>query len=240
MRKEEAWKKAKGYLYDALSGEEADEIIKALEQEPCEDIKVKKIDEWKIKGKNAELWIVKGNLQVHYLGTIHNIPLSLVTSQAIEQQLTSISGIEDMPSITSEEMQKCKNTIKKYTPKHEPCDVISRERALAPYKDLNDNDVISVRLIKKNIAELPSITPRQKIGRWIYDYTAADGHRTYHCSVCGCYLKPKHSEPLNSFKWCNSCGAKMQAESENEQSSHSEGNLVDGVPSEKSERYNNF
>ena len=37
MTREEAWKKAKGYLYDALSGEEADEIIKALEQEPCED-----------------------------------------------------------------------------------------------------------------------------------------------------------------------------------------------------------
>ena len=73
MRKEEAWKKAKGYLYDTLSREEADEIIKALEQEPC--------------------------------------------------------------------------------------DVISRERALAPYKDLNDDDVISVYLIKKNITELPPVTP---------------------------------------------------------------------------------
>ena len=37
MTKEEAWRRAKGYLYDALSVEEADEIIKALEQEPCED-----------------------------------------------------------------------------------------------------------------------------------------------------------------------------------------------------------
>ena len=32
----------------------------------------------------------------------------------------------------------------------------------------------------------------------------------------------------------------LEAESENKQSSHFEGNLVDGVPSEKSERYNNF
>ena len=37
MSREEAWRSAKGYLYDALSGEEADEIIKALEHEPCED-----------------------------------------------------------------------------------------------------------------------------------------------------------------------------------------------------------
>ena len=40
-----------------------------------------------------------------------------------------------------------------------PCDdVISRERALEPYKDLNDDDVISVWMIKKNINALPSVT----------------------------------------------------------------------------------
>lgn len=38
MTREEAWRKTKGYLYDVLSGEEADEIIKALEQESCGDI----------------------------------------------------------------------------------------------------------------------------------------------------------------------------------------------------------
>lgn len=49
-----------------------------------------------------------------------------------------------------------------------------------------------------------------KAGHWIYDYTTADGHKTYHCSECGCYLKPKHCEPLNSFKWCSLCGTKME------------------------------
>lgn len=37
MTREEAWRRTKGYLYDVLSGEEADEIIKALEQEPKTD-----------------------------------------------------------------------------------------------------------------------------------------------------------------------------------------------------------
>ena len=59
------------------------------------------------------------------------------------------------------------------------------------------------------IRHMPPVTPQHKTGRWIFDYTSADGHKTYHCSECGCYLKPKHSEPLNSFKWCSLCGAKM-------------------------------
>ena len=53
---------------------------------------------------------------------------------------------------------------------------------------------------------------KPKTGHWIYDYTSADGHKTYHCSECGCYLQPKHSEPLNSFKWCSLCGTKMESE----------------------------
>ena len=57
------------------------DAIKALEQEPCDDAKIKKIDEWEIKGKIAELWIVNGNLQVRYLGTIHSIPLLSVNLQ---------------------------------------------------------------------------------------------------------------------------------------------------------------
>ena len=39
MTREEAWRRAKGYLYDALSGEEADEIIKALEEPSYNSVK---------------------------------------------------------------------------------------------------------------------------------------------------------------------------------------------------------
>ncbi len=56
--------------------------IKALEQEPCEDAissEPRKIDEWDIKGKTAELWIVNGKLQIRYLGTIHNTDFHSVT-----------------------------------------------------------------------------------------------------------------------------------------------------------------
>ena len=84
MTREEALSNVKGYLTDLFPSEEYDEveeIMKALEQEPCESDEVKKIDEWKIQEKTAELWIVKGNLQIRYLGTIHNTPLPSVTPQ---------------------------------------------------------------------------------------------------------------------------------------------------------------
>ncbi len=73
---------------------------------------------------------------------------------------------KDRVHITVEELQKYIDEIEALSQK--PCeDAISRERALAPYKDLNDDDVISVRLIKKNITELPPVTPQQKSGKWI-------------------------------------------------------------------------
>ena len=45
------------------------------------DLGVDCIDKWDIGGKEAELWIVKGKLQVRNRGTIHNIDLSSVTPQ---------------------------------------------------------------------------------------------------------------------------------------------------------------
>ena len=63
----------------------------------------------------------------------------------------------------------------------------------------------------KSIHELLPVRPYEpRKGHWIYDYTSADGHKTYHCSECGCYLQPKHSEPLDSFRWCSLCGADMR------------------------------
>ncbi len=58
--------------------------IKTLEQQPCEDAVSRKIDEFELKGKTAEVWIVKGKLQIRYLGAIHNIPLPSVTPKEKE------------------------------------------------------------------------------------------------------------------------------------------------------------
>ena len=53
--------------------------IKALEQGACDDTVSQKLDEWDLCGKRAELWIIRGKLQIRYMGTVHNINYPPVT-----------------------------------------------------------------------------------------------------------------------------------------------------------------
>ena len=92
-------------------------------------------------------------------------------------------------------------------------DLISRQAVLdkainIPIAKIVTEDKIIYRRVVF-VDEIEKLPSAEKTGHWIYDYTSADGHKTYHCSECGCYLQPKHSEPLNSFKWCSLCGARM-------------------------------
>ena len=75
--------------------------------------------------------------------------------------------------------------------------------ALAPNKQIAIDTLIKASVKSQE----PQIRPK---GHWKYDYRSADGHRVYHCSECGCYLKPKTSEYLSDYKWCSLCGADMR------------------------------
>ena len=90
-------------------------------------------------------------------------------------------------------------------------DVISRERALESYKDLHDDDVISVWMIKKNINELPSVT--QKSGKWIYRR-----EDKYSCSKCGTTTSVDEAgiDEKPMYKFCPYCGARMVEPQESE------------------------
>ena len=102
-------------------------------------------------------------------------------------------------------MQGYEDASKRF--RQEPCeDVISRKRALEPYKYLNDDDVITVWMIKKNINELPSVT--QKSGKWL----ETEYHR-WRCSVC----REKGMSEWDNIhnvrtNFCPNCGAKMEGE----------------------------
>ena len=69
MNREEAWRRTKGYVYDTLDGEEADEIIKALEQEPCEDA----ISRQQVKSDYAD-WFGYGYEDNWFYKHLSNIP----------------------------------------------------------------------------------------------------------------------------------------------------------------------
>lgn len=81
-------------------------------------------------------------------------------------------------------------------------DAISREATLKPYNGLNDEDTISVWLIRKNIEQQPPVNPQPKTGHWII--SPNDCFAT--CSECGL---SGDKGIFKHYRWCPICGAKM-------------------------------
>lgn len=55
------------------------------------------------------------------------------------------------------------------------------------------------------VSELPSVTPKQKMGRWIHT-DECDEEWQYRCSKCN---MPSRS---NAHRYCSNCGTKMEVE----------------------------
>ena len=169
-----------------------------------------------------------------------------VAIKALEQQ-----PCEDMPCISAEEMQKCKDIVKKYTSKQYLSDTVSRgafeqvmwERdvAIGQLKELGYglgqkveacDDAVSREavieilenygctnregLIFKDIQALPPVTPQQKYGKWILadeqnkEDVENDNYR-FICSECQC--SDIHAKGA-IVPYCWKCGAKMQESEE--------------------------
>ena len=89
----------------------------------------------------------------------------------------------DDPEITEEYLANCQMCAKEHrqlaewlkelkTLKQNVCvDAISRQAVLEPYKDLKDDDVISVWLIKKNIEQIRSLNIFEKIKSEMLNYS---------------------------------------------------------------------
>ena len=78
----------------------------------------------------------------------------------------------------------------------EPCDdCISRQAVI---------DMMNYGILEDNIKELPSVTPKEKTGKWIDDEFGSK------CSCCGRYTHlDKFDRPMK-FMYCTMCGAKME------------------------------
>lgn len=83
-------------------------------------------------------------------------------------------------------------------------DAISRQAARKIILDEfegwpTDEEVAQLKRLTKQIDELPSVTPKQKMGHWIHFAWSDD------CSECG-WSTGKYESPT---KYCPNCGAKM-------------------------------
>jgi hypothetical protein len=91
----------------------------------------------------------------------------------------------------------------------EPCeDTISR-RAVLDRMQMR----MSGKELYKAVYDLPSVTPKQRTGRWVESYInqikECDniGH-FYVCTECGRYINLRQGEKLSDYPYCH-CGAKM-------------------------------
>lgn len=124
--------------------------------EPCENIVSRKIDEFEVKGKTAEVWIVKGKLQIRCLGVIHNIPLSLVTPQPCEDCISRQEAILQ---------------VQRYGVGCFDAEEFSPEQC--------------ERFVIQKLNELPPVAQKEKTGHWIFkndNIAIPTGY--YQCSEC--------------------------------------------------------
>ena len=86
---------------------------------------------------------------------------------------------------------------------------VSRDKAIVQLNhlqsDWDDDWNVAIRKCIETIKILPSVTPQQKIGKWIYKKE----EDSYKCSLCGF---PCHKDNLGAIPtmYCAGCGANMQ------------------------------
>lgn len=97
----------------------------------------------------------------------------------------------------------------------QPCeDCISREQAIAEtYGFVRDTgiDEAPFEYVGTTLRNLPSVTPKQKRGRWIESTGYDDRDRWYSCSECGRNINLICGAKLADYPYCH-CGAKMEVE----------------------------
>ena len=97
------------------------------------------------------------------------------------------------------------------TAQPEPCeDAVNRETILKFFDDwmsvLDENchnqSVSDLKIIKRDFANLPSVTPKQRTGKWVL--VSDNNGMHFICNQCGEWRYHQEQE------YCEHCGAKME------------------------------
>ena len=96
----------------------------------------------------------------------------------------------------------------------QPCDdCISRAEALRHRHLIYDDDGVGYSVVRVDeIEQLPSVTPKQKVGKWIDDGWYAEGHseHAYRCSECD----EHYIGYVGEYNYCPNCGSYNGGEKE--------------------------
>ena len=99
-----------------------------------------------------------------------------------------------------------KSELKKALEQESCGDAVSRDAVL----DLVADYDLSMGQVVRGIHKLPSVTPQQKMGRWI-EKDGYDGDVYYDCSACGeSWASIEGTPEMNGMKYCPNCGARME------------------------------
>ena len=96
-------------------------------------------------------------------------------------------------------------------------DAISRQAVLDAISRVgmckcSTNEIEAVDDCSRVVEVLPSVTPAEKVGRWI-EKDGYDGDTYYDCSECGESWTTIDGTPWNNgMKYCPNCGARMEVQ----------------------------
>lgn len=128
------------------------------------------------------------------------------------EEMDFIGSMNMCDEISNEVYQK----IMAHCEEQEPCeDCISRQAVL---EWLKDKDIIKTKNQEENarreLAELPSVTPQPKVGEWLEKEVISDKvieeWQSARCSVCDKYHTTPYMYYFSRYNYCPNCGAKME------------------------------
>ena len=138
----------------------------------------------------------------------------------IEEAIKILKQYLDMDSeVKSEYLEAQRMAIKVL--EQQPCeDCISRQETIEWLKKVTVTDGITFKTgfkqILYDIEQMPSVTPKQKVGKWINQYQiygdiAIDMKV---CSECRYEFSYDVETGISNANYCPNCGAKMEVENE--------------------------
>ena len=202
---------SKAEYYSLITDEEYKELKKQIQ--PCDDCISRKalINELKLGYFNKDLQEGKNDPCVidamidWAIRTSKRLPSVTPSNDAIKEAYIKgyDYGVKDWFKSNAESCEDC----------------ISREEALEMLGDVPENwtdtekeiqEVNDYRWFKSILEELPSVTPQQRVGRWILEEVKDEDGRPYDikyfCSECQAERPPIWDD------YCGACGAKMEVE----------------------------